>query len=97
MSFKSKLVIPVAHIVSVSRQEPVVSWKDIRAPGSFIPGLIKAGTYYSSRGKEFWVTVREKTPVTLELKNEKYQRVILGVDNVEALLEMLKSTGVKEV
>ena len=37
--------------------------KEIKAPGTSIPGLIKAGTFYSNRGKEFWYVTKGKDAI----------------------------------
>lgn len=75
--------IPLSHIESVTSAEPQSSWAEIRAPGTSLPGVIKAGTYYSSRGKEFWYVTRQKDYLTLELKEESFRRIILTIDNSE--------------
>jgi hypothetical protein len=46
-----------------------------------IPGLIKAGTYYTDKGKQFWLVTKGKGILNIELKNESYKRIILGIDN----------------
>lgn len=81
--------IPLSHIESVTSAEPQSNWAEIRAPGTFLPGVIKAGTYYSSRGKEFWYVTREKDYLTLELKDEPFKRIILTVDNSEDWVERI--------
>ncbi len=75
--------IPLEHIEQVTTAEPQSNWKEVRAPGSFIPGVIKAGTYYTNRGKEFWYVNRETNYLTIELRHESYQRIILTIDNNE--------------
>ncbi|PMB54106.1 hypothetical protein CEN39_00630 [Fischerella thermalis CCMEE 5201] len=79
--WRKSWTIPLAHITQIKTAEPESNWKEIRAPGSFIPGLIKAGTYYTDRGKEFWYVNRDKDYLTIELQNESYQRIILTIDN----------------
>lgn len=49
-------------------------------PGTYFPGLIKAGTYYTRNGKEFWYVIRGKNYLTIELENESYKRIVLGLD-----------------
>jgi hypothetical protein len=82
-------IIPLNHIVAVSTAQAVSSWTEIRNPGSFIPGIIKAGTYYSSRGKEFWYVTKDQDFLTLEIKDESYQRIILTIDENQAWLERI--------
>lgn len=75
--------IPLSHIVGVTSAEPQSNWAEIRAPGTFLPGIIKAGTYYTSRGKEFWYVTKERDYLTLELQDEDYKRMIFTIDNSE--------------
>jgi hypothetical protein len=83
--------IPVSHIARVSKDAPQTVWREWRAPGTFVPYLIKAGTYYTPRGKEFWYMTRWREPVVLELTGEPYQRMIIGLPPAEqeAWLEKL--------
>jgi hypothetical protein len=75
--------IPLNHIEQVKTTEPQSSWKEIRSPGSFVPGVVKAGTYYTNRGKEFWYVNRETDYLTIELRDESYKRIIVTIDNNE--------------
>jgi hypothetical protein len=87
----STITIPAAHIKSVSNAEPASNWKEIRAPGTFIPGVIKSGTYYSDRGREFWYVTREKDYLILELKDEYYKWITLTIDNSETLAHQIQA------
>ena len=72
--------IPLRHISEVKRSLPASTWKELHAPGTFLPGVIKAGTYYTKHGKEFWnVTRKHPLPLTLELENERYRRIVLAL------------------
>lgn len=82
--------IPLTHISNVTTDEPQSTWAEIRAPGTFLPGVIKAGTYYTRRGKEFWYVTSERNYLTLELQHEPYQRIILTTDNNENWAEQIK-------
>lgn len=76
--------IPLNHIDRATTEEPQSSWTEIRAPGTFVPGVIKAGTYYSSRGKEFWYVTSDHDYLTLDLNNETIRRMILTTPESEA-------------
>jgi ssDNA-binding replication factor A large subunit len=73
--------IPLTNIAEVTTAKPQSNWKEIRAPGSFIPGIIKAGTYYTDKGKEFWYVNKDSNYLNIELQDESYKRIILTVDN----------------
>ena len=81
LSMKGSFKIPLNHIQSITTELPKPTWKEIKAPGTFVPGLIKAGTYYTDTGKQFWYVTKGKGILNLELKNESYKRIVLGLDN----------------
>ena len=82
--------IPLTHIQAVSTVAPQSGWSDWKLPGTHIPGVIKAGTYYSDRGREFWYVTRDRGYLTLDLQNEFYKRIILTVDDHQAWQERLQ-------
>ncbi|WP_353932665.1 hypothetical protein WJM97_08795 [Okeanomitos corallinicola TIOX110] len=76
--------IPLTNIIQVTTELPPNTWKEIRAPGTAIPGVIKTGTYYTDRGKEFWYVRRKNNfgnVLNIQLANESYQRIVLN--NIE--------------
>ena len=81
LSIKHSLNMPLRHVKRVHAKQPKTVWREIKAPGSFLPGVVKAGTYYTPRGKEFWCVTRNTKPLVIELKSEKYKRLVLGVKN----------------
>ncbi|HIK08399.1 MAG TPA: hypothetical protein IGS40_27615 [Trichormus sp. M33_DOE_039] len=92
LNLNQTFVIPLNHIKSVSTAEPVSSWTEIRSPGTSIPGIIKAGTYYSSRGKEFWYVTQDKNYLAVELKDEPFQRIILTIDHHQDWAERINQS-----
>jgi hypothetical protein len=69
---------------NVAGAEPVLpppTWKQLRLPGTHLPGLIKAGTYLTNRGWEFWYLTRNgrQHPVTVSLRGHRYARLVLGI------------------
>ncbi len=87
---KRDITIPLRSIVAVSTERPESSALDLRLPGTAVPGLIKAGTYYSRRGREFWYATRKTTYLVLELKDERFRRIVLTVDDNEAWADQLR-------
>jgi hypothetical protein len=79
-TFTNQFTIPLQHIERATIAEPQSSWAELRAPGTFLPGIIKAGTYYTRRGKEFWYVTGEQNYLTLELTDEPYQRMIFTLE-----------------
>lgn len=83
--------LTVSHIERVTTEEPMSNWAELRAPGTFIPGIIKAGTYYTTKGKEFWYVTRSMDYLTLELRDEPYRRIILTVDYSQVWAERISA------
>jgi hypothetical protein len=81
--------IPLIHIENVTTDEPPSTWQEIRAPGTFLPGVIKAGTYYTPRGKEFWYVTKDRDYLVLELRDESFKKIILTLDQNQSWLERI--------
>lgn len=79
--FNADLEVPLNHITQVKTEEPCSGWMDVRLPGTFLPGVIKAGTYYTGHGREFWYATRNGEYLTLELENEFYKKIVLTIDD----------------
>jgi hypothetical protein len=82
-TLNKRLEVALDHIVRVSTEKPQSNWKEIRAPGTFLPGVIKAGTYYTGHGQEFWYVTASHQYLILELQNEPYKRMIFTLDRNE--------------
>ncbi|WP_437733820.1 hypothetical protein [Sorangium sp. So ce1335] len=89
----SPIVVPREHVTRAEAALPPATWRAIRAPGTALPGLIKAGTYYTDRGKEFWYTVRSRkdNPLTIELAGESYRRLVLTLDDSAGWAERISA------
>ena len=81
--------IPLADISEIHQNIPRQTWKELRLPGTFIPGVIKAGTYLTERGREFWYVTRKRHHITIELRRGFYKRMMLSVDD-EYTIEKIK-------
>jgi hypothetical protein len=88
--------VPLAHVVRAEASRPPWTWKTIRAPGTAVPGLIKAGTYYTAEGREFWYVVRSPwkqplTPLTIELRGEPFERLVVSIDDARGWAERINA------
>ncbi len=73
--------VPRQEILDTTTQVPETTWRELRAPGTFLPGVIKAGTYYTERGREFWYVRSIEKGLCLDLSPESYyKRIVLSVD-----------------
>jgi len=79
LGVKGGFEIPLQNIVKAGTEALRTGWTETRAPGMHVPGAVKAGTYNTPRGREFWY-VTDKGVLVLELEDELYKRIILSVD-----------------
>ncbi|ALD20515.1 hypothetical protein [Hymenobacter sp. DG25A] len=92
-AFKSQLQIPAAHIRSARQDAEAVKgwWKGWRMPGTSIPGLFNAGTFFKDDRRIFWDVYHQKKAVIIELEHEEYDQLIIEVENPEAVIALLSS------
>jgi hypothetical protein len=92
-AFKSSLEIPLAHVAKI-RADPSVAhgwFHGIRMPGTSIPGVIRAGTFYEDGKRVFWDVHKPENTVVIELHDERYNELIVEVADPNAAVELLKA------
>jgi hypothetical protein len=92
-AFKSSLEIPLAHIADV-RADPAIAhgwWHGLRMPGTNIPGVITAGTFYQDGKRVFWDVHNPDNTIVIELEDERYAELIVEVVNPNAAVELIKT------
>jgi ligand-binding SRPBCC domain-containing protein len=76
------ITVPLTQIRQVTTDVPITNGQEIRAPGTSLPGVIKAGTYYQDRRRSFWYVQPKKPVLTLELRLDAYyQKIVLALDD----------------
>jgi hypothetical protein len=77
----SQLEFPLAHVASVRQDsEPALGWwHGIRLPGTNIPGLLTAGTFYQQEGAVFYDVRDPERTIVFELEHEHYRRLVVEV------------------
>lgn len=80
-ALRRRLVIPLSRVTEI-RAEPDLSLRSVRGfrmPGTYVPGLITAGTYVSGGKSEFWDVSRPPHAVVIELDGGAYKRLVVDV------------------
>jgi hypothetical protein len=87
LAFRGDLSVPLARVRDViapatSHQKYVaLDWRLLRMPGTAIPGVIQAGSYYRIKdGWEFYAVRRPSKSIVIELSGGRYKRLIIQVD-----------------
>ena len=90
-ALKRQLHVPLAAVQSV-RHDPDAArgfWKGLRLPGTHVPGLIVAGSYYQSGEWTFYDVVKSQNTVVVELKEADYDRLVVEVADPAATVRRL--------
>lgn len=92
-AFKRRLEIRLRNIRGV-RHAPAVRigwWEGLRMPGTHVPGVIIAGTFYRGGERIFWDVRRPENAIVVEIADERYDRLIVEVADPAAAVELLES------
>ena len=92
-ALKSSLEIPLQHIAGI-RSDPSVArgwWHGIKFPGTNLPGVITAGTFYQDGKRIFWDVHNPENTVVIELHDERYDELIIEVGDPKAAVELVKA------
>ncbi|GAB5494795.1 MAG: hypothetical protein Phog2KO_50100 [Phototrophicaceae bacterium] len=91
-TLKSHMKIPLMNIVNVYT-DPTTTlgwWKGFRAPGTHIPGVIVAGTFYRDGKRIFWDVKNPENTIIVELEDERYNQLIIEVENPSKTVNQIK-------
>lgn len=92
-ALRSHLEIPLEHILAV-RVDPEPArgwWHGVRLPGTQIPGVLTAGTFYQHDGAVFYDVHDPERTIVLELDHEHYRRLVIEVDDPERVTAELQA------
>lgn len=93
-AFKSSLEIPLAHVVEIRADSTIARgwYHGSRIPGTNVPGVITAGTFYQDGKRVFWDVHNPENTVVIELKDERYNQLVVEVVDPAAAVALVKST-----
>jgi hypothetical protein len=92
-AFKSSLEIPLAHIASVQADAEVARgwWHGIRMPGTNLPGVITAGTFYLDGNRVFWDVHNPEKTIVINLHDERYNKLVVEVDDPQTAVRLIQA------
>jgi len=93
-AFKSSLEIPLVHITEIKADPSIVHgwWHGLRMPGTNIPGVLTAATFYQDGKRVFWDVHNPENTVVIGLRDERYNELIVEVPDPKAAVELVKAT-----
>jgi hypothetical protein len=92
-AFKSSLEIPLVHIVRV-RADPEAArgwYHGMRMPGTNVPGVITAGTFYQDGKRVFWDVHHPEKSIAIDLHDERYSELVVEVDDPEQAIKLIQN------
>jgi hypothetical protein len=92
-AFKSSLEIPLVHIAGV-RADPEAArgwYHGIRMPGTNVPGVITAGTFYQDGKRVFWDVHNSEKTIVIDLHDERYNELVVEVDDPDAAVKLIQN------
>jgi hypothetical protein len=90
-SFKNRFDLPLDHVVSVNRLENERGLGGLRMPGTAIPGIITAGSYYGKGKWTFWDVCNKQNAVVIGLQSERYTSLVIETADPENAIAAIRT------
>ena len=92
-ALKSSLEIPLVHIAGV-RADPEVArgwYHGVRLPGTNVPGVITAGTFYQDGKRVFWDVHHPEQTIVIDLHDEHFNQLVIEVADPQAAINLIQT------
>jgi hypothetical protein len=91
LALKKRIVVPLDRIRGVRIDESVARGpKGLRLPGTDLPGVITAGSYYHKGEWSFWDLCDPAKAIVIDLAGDRYQRLIVEVRDREGAVRLIE-------
>lgn len=91
-SMRGRIRVPLARVMRIYMDATVAEEpKGIKAPGTHIPRLFVAGTFHAAGVKTFWNIRRGERCVVIHVEGEKFDRLVIEVDDPAAVIAAVES------
>lgn len=89
---KGNVFVERSEITRVQLTEDAWTWlRGVRAPGTFVPGVLAVGTWRSAGGKDFALIRRGRPAVVIDLDgHSEFQRLVITTTHGVALAKALQ-------
>ena len=88
--------VPITSVIDVGVHDRKGLLRGWRAPGTYLPGVMTAGTFRSRGDKDLWMVGRTDKVLVIELTGENHRHVIVQVEDPEAAVAALKAAMFRE-
>lgn len=92
-ALKSQIQVPLVHITAVTIDPEAARgwWHGLRMPGTQIPGVLTAGTFYQHGRRVFYDVHDTDNTIVISLNHEKFDQLVVEVADPEAEVKKLTS------
>src|ERR1700722_9079999 len=99
---QSSLEIPLVPITGVRADSEVARgwWHGVRMPGTSVPGVITAGTFYQDGKRVFWDVHHPEKTIVIDLHDERFNETLFEtLDNQQnfPLTRPAAPSGLREI
>jgi hypothetical protein len=93
-ALRSRLEIPLTHITDVQIDPEQVGrwWHGWKLLGTYVPGLITAGTFYHHGELVFCDVSDPAKSIIVSLEHQSYKKLIVEVPDPEAVVSRLRQS-----
>lgn len=97
-ALRSQLEIPLTHLVDaeLAGEEARAAWEGWRIGGTYVPGVITAGTFYKDGEWTFWDVHNPERAIVIHLAGERYARLMIEVENPEETVAVIRGPMIRE-
>jgi hypothetical protein len=90
-ALKSRITIPLSHVRGATVDPGIVREpKGVRAPGTYVPGVIVAGTFHADGERVFWDVRDPQRAIVIQLDDEEYARLVVEVDDPRSAVDLIE-------
>lgn len=93
LALKKHLEVPLQHVeraeVGIAGEMRERLRQSLRMPGTYLPGIVTAGSYLEHGRWMFWDVKGGDKAITLYVTHEKYDALVVDVENPEATVDKI--------
>ena len=91
-ALKSRVTVPLRHVRGATLDPGIVrDFRGIRTAGTYVPGVIVAGTFRVEGERTFWDVRDAQKAVVIELDEDRYARLVVEVDDPGATVDLIEN------
>lgn len=96
LALKSRLEVPLSQVkgsAPLDEQTQRDLRHSLRLPGTYLPGVIIAGSYYewSNHQWMFWDVERPEQAIVITLAHERFTRLVIEVADPQATIQAIQT------